>query len=80
MRDEAEDCRGLGGAVGDDEAHQVRSVEREGRRRRRRERREKEEVTDHNEGMSSDDEILESDRINFKKDLGTFIHLLPISF
>lgn len=58
--------------VANDEGRQGRIVEREGRRRRRREKRQRQEVvTDHHEGMSSDDELLETDKIRFKKELGT---------
>lgn len=42
-------------------------MEREARRRRRREKREKESVSDHREGMSSDEEILETDRLKFEE-------------
>ncbi|XP_019855914.1 PREDICTED: PAX3- and PAX7-binding protein 1-like [Amphimedon queenslandica] len=67
VTDESEECR-VG--VANDEGRQGRIVEREGRRRRRREKRERQEVaTDHYEGMSSDDELLETDKIRFNKEL-----------
>ena len=54
-----------------DEAHQRRAVEREGRRRRRRERREKEKgKVEHFEGLSSDDEIAEIDKMKLATDKG----------
>ena len=69
VTDESEECR-VG--VANDEGRQGRIVEREGRRRRRREKRQREEsVIDHYEGMSSDDELLETDKIRFNKELGT---------
>lgn len=64
--DESVDCGQFAGGVRPDldEAHQKRAVEREGRRRRRRERREKDKGrTEHFEGLSSDDEIAEIDRM-----------------
>ena len=54
-----------------DEAHQRRAVEREGRRRRRRERREKDKGrAEHFEGLSSDDEIAEIDRMKLASSKG----------
>ena len=45
------------------EARQRRSVEREARRRRRREKRSRQGIKDHDEGMSSDDEVLETRKL-----------------
>lgn len=66
IADESVDCGQFVGGVRPelDEAHQRRAVEREGRRRRRREKREKEKgKVEHFEGLSSDDEIAEIDRM-----------------
>lgn len=52
------------------EERQKRSVEREARRRRRREKRQKDGVTNHEEGVSSDDELLETNRLKFLSDKG----------
>ena len=57
----------LGPAI---EARQRRSVEREARRRRRREARERKKVVDHEDGMSSDDELLEANKMKFSAELG----------
>ena len=49
-----------------------RTVEREGRRRRRREGRErggKGESEEHRQGMSTDDELLEMNRLKFQSDM-----------
>lgn len=55
----------------DAEARQRRVVEREGRRRRRRERRQRAgPAVAHDEGMSSDDELLETDRMEFTDKFG----------
>ena len=65
------DVVGSGLAGPDAEARQRRAVEREGRRRRRRERRQRVVPTAvHDEGMSSDDELLETDRIDFTDKFG----------
>ena len=60
------------GPMGPDaEARQRRGVEREGRRRRRREKRQRVvPAVMHDEGMSSDDELLETDRIEFTDKFG----------
>ena len=52
------------------EARQIRSVEREARRRRRRERRQRGVATEHDDGTSSDDELLETNRLKFVSDTG----------
>ena len=53
------------------EARQRRGVEREGRRRRRREKRQRAgQAVVHDEGMSSDDELLETDRMEFTDKFG----------
>ena len=46
-------------------ARQRRAVERDGRRRRRRER----EKGEHRQGMSTDDELLEMNRLKFEKNM-----------
>ena len=56
-------------------------MEREGRRRRRRERREKEQrrvSEEHRQGMSSDDELLEINRVKFQTNMCEF-PLFPVS-
>lgn len=53
-----------------DDGHKLRVVEREGRQRRRREARREKGVVNHHDGMSSDDELLETNRIKFKNDIG----------
>ena len=53
-------------------ARQRRAVERDGRRRRRRERRERgvgREKGEHRQGMSTDDELLEMNRLKFEKNM-----------
>ena len=51
---------------------QRRSVEREGRRRRRREERERREKREeHRQGMSTDDELLEMNRLKFENSMCT---------
>lgn len=67
MRDESNESMNV---KGEEEEQRRRSVECEGRRRRKRERREREGVQEHDEGMSSDDELLESDKIKFASELG----------
>ena len=58
-----------------DPVRQSRIVEREGRRRRRKEIRYKlKESADYYEGLSSDDELLESTKMKFKADIGR-IHI-----
>ena len=56
-----------------EEARKRRAVEREARRRRRRERREKGVAggKDHHDGLSSDDELLESNRLKFVNEIST---------
>lgn len=56
--------------------HQIRIVERDGRRRRRRESRREAGVTGHYEGQSSDDEILETNRIRFKNEIGRYCYVI----
>ena len=54
-------------------ARQRRAVEREGRRRRRREKREKagqRERDEHRQGLSTDDELLETSRLKFDNSMG----------
>ncbi len=53
-----------------DHTHRTRVVEREGRQRRRREARREKGVTNHHDGMSSDDELLETNIIKYKNDMG----------
>ena len=51
-------------------ARQRRAVEREGRRRRRREGRERKgEEEEHRQGMSTDDELLEINRLKFENNM-----------
>lgn len=56
-------------------SRQRRAVEREGRRRRRRERRERgegsggREMEEHRQGMSTDDELLEMNRLKFENSM-----------
>lgn len=59
------------------EARQRRSVEREARRRRRREKRQKEGTVNHEEGVSTDDELLETNRLKFVGDEGTIMLTTP---
>ena len=54
-----------------DPTHKTRVVEREGRQRRRREARREKGLVNHHDGMSSDDELLETNRVKFKNDIGT---------
>ena len=60
-----------------EEARKRRSVEREARRRRRRERREKEAASGrgHYDGLSSDDELLESNRLKFVNEMSTLHYI-----
>ena len=73
-------------------ARKRRAAEREGRRRRRRERREKAQdlsaggggggggggrTSGHNEGFSSDDELMETDRLKLLQEEGTCLFLSP---
>ena len=58
------------------QARQMRAVEREGRRRRRRAKgfnghKPGSVASTHYEGLSSDDELLETNRLNFISDIGT---------
>ena len=73
VRDMADECVQ---ATPTDHTHQVRIVEREGRRRRRREARREGGVARHYDGQSSDDEILETNRIKFKNEIGMCMLLL----
>lgn len=66
----------LGPAV---EARQRRSIEREARRRRRREARERKRQLVHDEGMSSDDELLETNRMKFAAGIGQKIQAMMCS-
>ncbi len=85
VRDESAECT-QGGRV--DHASQRRAVEREARRRRRREGREKGVSrgcahlvggATHYEGLSSDDELLETNRLKFVNDSGEPLPPLPLS-
>lgn len=69
-----EDCTGT--SVTADDARQVRIVEREGRRRRRREARNKcqENISQYYEGLSSDDELLQSTENKLRTDNGECVH------
>ena len=60
-----------------EEARKRRSIEREARRRRRRERREKEAAggRGHYDGLSSDDELLESNRLKFVNEMSTLCYV-----
>ena len=72
MRDQAEECTTADVTVKQPvgvEARQMRSVEREGRRRRRREKRGVGGAP-HYDGTSSDDELLETNRMKFVSDIG----------
>lgn len=68
MLDSVEECSG----AATDQARQVRSVEREGRRRRRREARSKakENIMHHNDGLSSDDELPLTVKNKFQSEKG----------
>lgn len=61
------------------QSRQRRAVEREGRRRRRRERRERGEerregeTEEHRQGMSTDDELLEMNRLKFENSMSELI-------
>ena len=61
------------GAVGEEVMmRQRRGVEREGRRRRRREKRERgetRETSEHKQGLSTDDELLEMNRLKFENNM-----------
>jgi len=66
IEDAVEECAGRLDTV-----RQSRIVEREGRRRRRKERRSKlKEPADYYEGLSSDDELLESTKMKFRAEFG----------
>ena len=67
VRDMSAECAG---ATPTEHAHKVRIVEREGRQRRRREARRERGVVNHYNGTSSDDELLETNRVKFKNDIG----------
>lgn len=71
-QDTRDECQGGSddGECDGSESYRSRGIEREARRRRRREKREKQDVLEHNEGMSSDEEILETDRLEFIAELG----------
>ena len=58
----------------EENAKQRRIAEREGRRQRRRKMRDKKgkEFEDHHEGMSSDDEELETEKLRFNADKSKF--------
>ena len=60
-------CAGVLRELVVDQERRLRAVEREGRRRRRREQRDRQPVSSsvRYDGQSSDDELLESDRMNF---------------
>ena len=67
-----------GQVVGDVAVSQRRAVEREGRRRRRREGREREskvEREEHRQGMSTDDELLETNRLKFESNMSEWLAL-----
>ena len=73
----ADECSGKPSTL--DQVCHSRIVEREGRRRRRRELRSRSQtkITSsdmHNEGQSSDDELLESTKIKLQSELGKYIH------
>lgn len=65
------------------QSRQRRAVEREGRRRRRRERRERGEgrregeTEEHRQGMSTDDELLEMNRLKFENSMSELFSLSP---
>lgn len=75
-------CSGRPNSFLVDEGRQRRGVEREARRRRRRERRERGVNRgcghivgswNHYEGLSSDDELLETHRIKFVSEIGEWV-------
>lgn len=71
----AQECSGK--ATDLDQITHARIVEREGRRRRRRELRSKKQpnVEVHFEGQSSDDEILQSTKVQFESEKGEYTML-----
>ncbi len=82
VQDQSTECSQAGRAEPVDQTCQRRAVEREARRRRRREGREKGvsrgcahlvSGATHYEGLSSDDELLETNRLKFVSDSGKVI-------
>ena len=81
MKDEAEECTNPGTGVKgqeEDQARQLRAVEREGKRRRRREKRGIEGPT-HYDGQSSGDELLiETNSDKFSAEIGKHYTYTPL--